>query len=217
MNRRPIYLLGMGGFGPELLQLLRYTQGEVIWEYGGYFDDNAAEKLGIFGPYRGSIAEALQLPEGTALALSPFLPQTKEAILASLIPSLHRFEFPNLIHQSVQNPKEAIRWGQGNIVQGGCWFTTDIQIGDFNSFNHQVSVGHGARIGSFNAFMPKVSLAGDVHMGDSNLLALGSSVLATRHLGNHQHLGPHACLMSSATGYPKGTLWMGVPALPQNP
>ena len=69
MIRRSIYLLGMGGFGPELLQLLRYTQGEVNWEYGGYFDDNAAEKSGISGPYRGSIAEALQLPEGTALAL----------------------------------------------------------------------------------------------------------------------------------------------------
>ena len=87
MNRRPIYLLGMGGFGPELLQLLHYTQGEVNWEYRGYFDDNTAEKSGIFGPYRGTIAEALQLPEGTALALSPFLPQTmmeKENALITL-------------------------------------------------------------------------------------------------------------------------------------
>jgi hypothetical protein len=53
MIRRSIYLLGMGGFGPELLQLLRYTQGEVNWEYGGYFDDNAAEKSGISGPIPG--------------------------------------------------------------------------------------------------------------------------------------------------------------------
>ena len=217
MNRRPIYLLGMGGFGPELVQLLRFAYGMEEWEYAGFFDDHAPMNSDQTGTYRGTIEQARELPEGTGLVVGTFLPQAKQSILSQLRGDLERFVFPNIIHQTVQNPTDGVQWGQGNIVQGGCWFTTDIRMGDFNSFNHQVSVGHGARIGSFNAFMPKVSLAGDVHLGDSNLLALGSSVLATRQLGNHQHLGPHACLMSQATAFAPGTLWLGNPALPHQP
>jgi len=52
-------------------------------------------------------------------------------------------------------------------------------------------------------------------VGDSNLLALHSSILQAKKLGNRQHLGPHACLMSHANLSAPGTLWMGVPALSQ--
>ncbi|MFM7030886.1 MAG: serine acetyltransferase, partial [Bacteroidota bacterium] len=84
-----------------------------------------------------------------------------------------------------------------------------------NSFNHGVTVGHGVRIGSLNAFMPQVALASEVEVGDANLLALHSSILQAKKLGNRQYLGPHACLMSHANLSAPGTLWMGVPALPQ--
>ena len=205
----------MGGFGPELIQLLRYSYASEEYRYAGYFDDLVPRPEESSAQYRGPINAAADLPTGTALLLGTFLPSIKEAILNTLARNIERFEFPNILHRSVRWEAEELRMGQGNVIQGGCWFTTDIEMGNFNSFNHGVTVGHGVRIGSLNAFMPQVALAGEVEVGDSNLLALHSSILQAKKLGNRQHLGPHACLMSHANLSAPGTLWMGVPALPQ--
>ncbi len=205
----------MGGFGPELIQLLRHSYASEEYRYAGYFDDRVPRPEESSAQYRGPINAAADLPTGTALLMGTFLPEIKEAILNTLSRNIEHFEFPNILHRSVRWEAEELRMGQGNVIQGGCWFTTDIEMGNFNSFNHGVTVGHGVRIGSLNAFMPQVALAGEVEVGDSNLLALHSSILQAKKLGNRQHLGPHACLMSHANLSAPGTLWMGVPALPQ--
>ncbi|MFM8838330.1 MAG: hypothetical protein ACKOHH_06830 [Bacteroidota bacterium] len=212
---KAIYILGMGGFGPELMQLLRHSYASEEYRYAGYFDDSPPNAEASSATYRGPIGAAADLPAGTALLMGTFLPEIKEAILKTLARNIERFEFPNIVHRTVQVESEELRMGHGNVIQGGCWFTTDIAMGNFNSFNHGVTVGHGVRIGSLNAFMPQVALAGEVEVGDANLLALHSSILQAKKFGNRQHLGPHACLMSHANQSAPGTLWMGVPALPQ--
>jgi len=205
----------MGGFGPELIQLLRHSYASEEYRYAGYFDDSPPHAEASSATYRGPIGASADLPAGTALLMGTFLPDIKEAILKTLGRNIDQFEFPNIVHRSVQVESEELRMGHGNVIQGGCWFTTDIAMGNFNSFNHGVTVGHGVRIGSLNAFMPQVALAGEVEVGDANLLALHSSILQAKKFGNRQHLGPHACLMSHANQSAPGTLWMGVPALPQ--
>jgi carbonic anhydrase/acetyltransferase-like protein (isoleucine patch superfamily) len=204
----------MGGFGPELRQLLRQSYASEEYRYAGYFDDSPPRNHDHSEQYQGPISAAADLPTGMALLMGTFLPEIKQAILNTLSPNIDRFEFPNIIHRSVLWEADELKMGYGNVIQGGCWFTTDIAMGNFNSFNHGVTVGHGVRIGSLNAFMPQVALAGDVEVGEANLLALHSSILQAKKLGNRQHLGPHACLMSHANLSAPGTLWMGVPALP---
>jgi hypothetical protein len=214
---KDIYILGMGGFGPELIQLLRHSYASEEYRYAGYFDDRPPSAEASSAQYLGPINAAAELPAGTALLMGTFSPAIKEAILKTLARNIERFEFPNIVHRTVQVEAEELRMGHGNVIQGGCWFTTDIGMGNFNSFNHGVTVGHGVRIGSLNAFMPQVALAGEVEVGDANLLALHSSILQAKRLGNRQHLGPHACLMSHANLSAPGTLWIGAPALPQTP
>ena len=81
---RDIYILGMGGFGPELIQLLRHSYASEEYCYAGYFDDRVPSPEESSAPYRGPINAVADLPTGTALLMGTFLPDIKEAILNSV-------------------------------------------------------------------------------------------------------------------------------------
>ena len=63
--------------------------------------------------------------------------------------------FPNIIMTDfLVADSETFKIGQGNIIQGGCSVSCDVEFGDFNVFNGGVVFGHDAKVGSFNTFMP---------------------------------------------------------------
>ena len=57
---------------------------------------------------------------------------------------------------------EQIKIGEGNIICAGNIFTTDIEIGSFNVFNLDCTVGHDTVIGSYNIINPSVNISGGV-------------------------------------------------------
>jgi sugar O-acyltransferase (sialic acid O-acetyltransferase NeuD family) len=122
-----------------------------------------------------------------------------------------QYQFPNFIHPFAQLDFRRISFGVGNAVTSGCSFTCDIQIGDFNLFNLNSTLGHDAVIGNYNVINPGVNISGGVTLGDRVLLGTGSQVLENLNLGSNITVGAGAVVIRDL---PSDVTVVGVPAKP---
>lgn len=99
--------------------------------------------------------------------------------------------------------------GRGNIIQGGCTVSCDVEIGDFNVFNGSVVLGHDVKMGDCNVLMPAVRISGEVVMGDCNFFGVGSIVLQQLKIKNDTKLAAGSVLMTRPK---EENLYIGVPA-----
>lgn len=204
MALKPLFFVGFGGFAAEIWAHWQSFDLSAQYAYAGFFDDDPS-KSEIAG-YQGPLSALQQLSAETALLLTATAPAFKASWAVRPKPA---FTYPNAIHKRATLGAH-VRLGHGNIISEGCILTTDIQIGDFNVFNHYTTVGHHSQMGNGNALMTKAHLSGYVALGNHNLLAVGSSILQGKSMGSGNTLGPHACLMNSVGD---GQTYLGVPAL----
>lgn len=79
----------------------------------------------------------------------------------------NQISFINLIHPSATFGKgqlEAIQHKNGLIIAAGVRFTNNIQIGNFNIFNLNVTVGHDVIFEDFVNIAPGANISGNVHI-----------------------------------------------------
>jgi carbonic anhydrase/acetyltransferase-like protein (isoleucine patch superfamily) len=202
----PIYFIGFGDFALELLADWEGFNLSRTHQFAGYFDDNLAKAKDE--KYKGTVAEAWSLPAETSVVLTAASPVFRKHWVLAAPSSLI---YPNMIHLRSKLGAN-IALGKGNIISEGCIFTTDIFLGDFNVFNHYVTIGHHCQIGSGNALMTKAHISGRCDIGDYNFIGVGASILQGKSMGNHNLLGAHSCLMHFVQSYE--TL-VGIPALSQ--
>ena len=147
-----IAIFGAGGFGREVACLIDMINRETpTWNLIGFFDDNAKLKgtSNEYGKVLGGMSElnSWQGPLSVAIAIGN--PTTVKRVAKKIDP---RFDFPNLIAPgTVFLDKNNIKFGKGNIVCVGCFFSINVQVGDFNTFNNFISIGHDVRIGNYNS------------------------------------------------------------------
>lgn len=209
---KDIAIYGAGGFGKEVACLIKRINEKVpMWNLVGFFDDDPALKgkmISHFGPCLGGIEVLNDYPTELSVAMafgnSHIVKQLVEKI------SNERVSYPNLIDVTFfKVDPDSFVIGQGNIVQGRCSVSCDVQIGDFNVMNGNVDVGHDVIIGSFNTLMPAVRISGEVKIGECNFFGINSIVLQQIKIGNNVRIGAGSVLMTK----PKdGNLYLGVPA-----
>ena len=210
MKRIAIY--GAGGFGREVACLIhKINEVKPEWELIGFFDDNPSLKgqmISHYAPCFGGWEELNNSNEELAVAMA--IGNAK--IVKPLIDRItnEKIYFPSLIHPRVNfNDFSTVKIGKGNIIQGGCFFSCDVEVGDFNVLNGSVVLGHDDRIGSYNIFMPAVRVSGQVTIGDENYFGVGAIILQQLKIGNDTRIGAGCVLMTK----PKdGCLYIGNPA-----
>lgn len=208
---KDIAIFGAGGLGREttiLIEAINKAGGD--WHFVGYFDDGKEKEAQIshFGKVLGGVAEINAWPTALAIVIAIGNPKSLKGVKERITNS--HIYFPNLIAPTatIADP-ETFSIGEGNILGGGTWISTDVEIGSFNLFNGDVVMGHDVKIGDFNTIMPDIRISGEVTIGDSNLLGVGSIILQQIKIGNNVHLGPGAVLMTK----PKdGGTYIGNPA-----
>lgn len=209
---KDIAIYGAGGFGREVACLIkRINEKKTTWNLIGFFDDDPSLKgkmISHFGPCLGGFEELNTYEKELCVTIPIGNPKIVKNIVARITNT--NISFPNIIHPNFEAvDPETFSIGQGNIIEGACYASCDVELGDFNVLNGSIVFGHDCKVGSYNVFMPDMRISGGVTIGECNLFGVGSIILQGIKIGNDVNLAPGSVLMTK----PKdGNLYMGVPA-----
>ena len=188
---KPLIIVGARGFGSEIYQLVcDINNVKPEWEILGFLDDD----VDLQGEYifelqvLGGIEYLERLPNvSVVLAISDS--KAKGKIIERILNISKSIHFPNILHPTISTNKKYINFGIGNVVCQYCLFTTNVEIGDFNTFNTRVTLGHDIKVGNFNSFNPNVQISGNVLIGSFNFFAVNSVILQGISIGDFNFIG----------------------------
>ena len=206
-----IAIFWAGGFGREVACLINMINKEKpTWKLIGFFDDNPRLKgtRNEYGEVLGGMSELNGWTEPLSVAIAIGNPSVVRKIAGKIKNS--QIDFPNLFApQTIFFDKDNVEFGKGNIICVGCCFSINVHVGDFNTFNSFITIGHDVRVGNFNSLMPASRLSGEVKMGDENLIGCAAVVLQQLKIGNKTKIGANSTLMGKTKD---GQTYLGNPA-----
>lgn len=211
---KDIAIYGAGGFGREVACLIKHiNRKNPQWNLVGFFDDG--KKIGDkneYGEILGGINEVNNWKTPLAVAVAIGSPRTVSNIVEQITNPL--IEYPNLFAPDIfLVDSDNISFGKGNIVSYGCLFSCNVHIGNFNTFNGFITIGHDAVIGDFNSFMPAVRISGEVKIGKMNFFGVSSVVLQQIKIGNDTVIGGNSIVIRKTSD---GNTYVGNPAVKIN-
>ena len=209
---KDIAIFGVGGFGREVLALIKdINKVEPTWNIVGFFDDGYEKGIMVNGyPNLGKTEDLNKWPTPISLAVSIGSPVIKKEILGKITNPL--VDYPTLIHPSVWiGDKEFVEIGKGCIICAGVMITTNIHIKDFVILNLQCTVGHDTIINNHASFMPSVNISGEVNIGEGVYVGTGAKIINQLVIGEYTIVGAGAVV---AKTLPAHCTAVGVPAKP---
>lgn len=207
---KDIAIYGAGGFGREVACLInRINAVKPTWNLIGFFDDNESIRgtKNEYGVVLGTIETLNSWKGNLAVAVSVGSPKAMRDIIGKITKDV---EYPNLVDPEVHiMDKNNFKLGKGNIFTVGCIISIAVKVGDFNTFNCNVDLGHDNEIGCFNSFMPNVNISGGVKIGNGNFFGVKSTILQYLKVGNNVTIAAGSVMLRNAKD---GSLYIGVPA-----
>jgi sugar O-acyltransferase (sialic acid O-acetyltransferase NeuD family) len=185
---KPLIIYGAGGFAREVVGLVQaINNGHSTWEICGYVSDNPAEFGRQVGAFRvlGSPQEVLSSisPEAVAIVIAMGSPERIKTKSEWLRAHFQNIYFPAIIHPTVSIDHQAVAMGQGNIIAGGCLFTTDIRIGSFNLVNLGCIVAHDVVLRDYCVVNPRVVINGQVELKSNTMIGAGAVIMPRISIG----------------------------------
>ena len=191
-----IAIYGAGGFGREVSCMLNIiNQCESRWNLIGFFDDT--KPIGYPCGY-GKVLGGLEVLNMYDEPLDVIIAIASPVGVHKLVGKIKNpyIEFPNIIAPDVRfTDQNSLSLGKGNIFCWGCCVTCDITIGDFNSFNGFITIGHDSKIGNYNVFMPKVHISGGTVINDENYIGTGAIILQKNRIGYRTVVGANSVII----------------------
>lgn len=207
---KDIAIFGVGGFGREVLALIKdINRVEPTWNIVGFFDDGYEKGMMVNGyPTLGKTEDLNKWETSLSLAVSIGSPVIKKKILDKIINPL--VDYPTLIHPTVWiGDKDFVEIGKGCIICAGNMITTNIKIEDFVILNLECTVGHDTIIKKYAAFMPSVNISGEVIIGEGVYIGTGAKIINQLEIGEYTIVGAGAVVSRSL---PAKCTAVGVPA-----
>lgn len=207
---KDIVIYGAGGYGREIACLIkRINAVRPEWNLLGFIDDGEPiGKKNEYGEVLGNGDYLNNRTEPLCVAMAIGKPATVKYIIENISNPL--IDFPNLIAPDVVfMDAENMTMGRGNILCTGCLVSCNTHIGDFNTFNDFVSIGHDTTIGNYNAFMTATRVSGLVTIGECNFFGVNSCMVQGVKIGNNTTIAAGSAIMRRTKD---GYTYMGVPA-----
>lgn len=211
----PIVIIGAGGFGREVLDIIRdqHLVGAAAdkgWDFLGFIDDGQppADRLDRLGVcHLGGMDTLTDLPEGTTYAIGVGNGAARRdladrATTAGLTPA-------TLVHSSATIGAD-VDLGPGTVVCAGVRITTNIRIGRHVHLNLNSTVGHEAILHDYVTVNPLAAVSGDVTIGEA------STVGTTACINQGITIGAGSMIASGSAvnkDVPDSVLVAGVPAI----
>lgn len=205
---QPIVILGIGGFGREVHELIEdINERTPIYDILGFVDANTdlhGSKVHDI-PVLGNIDWLSDRPKtGVALGIG------NSAVKARLVPKLRNLGavFPTLIHPRASIGRR-VELGEGTIICAGTIATTDLSLGSFNTININVTIGHDVRMQDYVTVAPGVHISGQVDIGEGTDMGTGSTVIQGIDIGEWSIVGAGASVVKPLAS---NVTAVGVPA-----
>jgi UDP-perosamine 4-acetyltransferase len=206
---RPLILIGAGGHGSVLLDVIRLT-GRTL--HGVSAQETPAGPAWAGLPFLGPNEALFDLdPDDFELVngVGSVGSMRRRADLFSWFKA-RGFVFATLVHPAaVLGSRVILR--EGAQIMAGCVLQPDVMIGANSIVNTRASVDHTCRIGAHVHLAPGVTLSGDVVVEDEVHVGVGATVLQGRRLGAGCVVGAGAVVTRDV---PPGVTVVGVPARP---
>lgn len=210
MQLKDIAIFGVGGFGREVLALIKdINKVAPTYNIIGFFDDGYEKGVMVNGyPNLGKSEDLNKWETPISLAVSIGNPVIKKRILDKITNPL--VDYPTLIHPLAWiGDKEFVEIGKGCIICAGTLITTNIKIEDFAILNLGCTVGHDSIIKKYSAFMPSVNISGEVTIGEGVYVGTGAKIINQLNIGNYTIVGAGAVVSKTL---PAKCTAVGVPA-----
>jgi len=212
MRLKDIAIFGVGGFGREVLALIKdINKVTPTYNIVGFFDDGYEKGIRVNGYLNlGKTEDLNQWETPISLAVSIGSPVIKKKILDKITNPL--VNYPTLIHPLAWiGDKEFVEIGNGCIICAGTFITTNIKIEDFVILNLGCTIGHDTVIKKYAAFMPSVNISGEVTIGKGVYVGTGAKIINQLEIGEYTIVGAGAVVSKTL---PAKCTAVGVPAKP---
>ncbi|WP_400192082.1 acetyltransferase [Hymenobacter sp. B81] len=208
---RPLVIVGAGGFGREVLMLVRQlNEMRQQWDVLGFYDDQPpadADRLHDL-PWLGTVADLNATTETRYAAVAVGNTQQRASVVERLSsPHVH---FATLIHPSVTlRGYQNVQIGAGSIICQGCVFTCDIVLGRHVLLNLGCTIGHDAVLEDFCSLMPQANVGGEAFLETGVYLGTNATVINQVRVGAGTIVGAGAVAVRDL---PARVTAVGVPA-----
>ena len=210
MNLQKVVIIGSGGFGREVLDVL-----EAVNEETPTYD------------ILGFITEPGYQPPGTIIHDKPILgyydwleahKDEVKAICGVGAPAarlhlIQKAEEIGVSFFSVIHPRAQLtRWvtiGTGSIITTACILTNNIKIGNHVHINLDCTVGHDVVIEDFVTVSPGVHVSGNVRLEQGSFIGTGANLIEGKTIGDWSVVGAGSVVVKDV---PANATAVGVPA-----
>ena len=207
-----IVIVGAGGFGREVLDVLRATDPlGTTWNFIGFVADDEPERAvlkRINATWLGSTHEFLEKPSATHFVIGIGDPCARMGIAQQFTAA--DVQAATLIHPSATIGQD-VEIGSGSIICSHVSITTNVRLGHHVHVNLNSTIGHDTNVGNFVTINPLTAISGNVVIGDGVMLGTSSAVLQGLSLSEASVVGAGAVVVRDVE---PGTTVVGVPARP---
>lgn len=197
---RQLVIFGAGGFGREVLQLVRdVNAAEVAWECLGFVADVVPDKettaATVGGlPLLGGI-EWLRAHPQVEVVVAVGASAARWKIVQRIVAGCPN-RFATLVHPRAW-VGEGVEIGPGSIVCAGALLTTDICIGRHVHINIGSTIGHDAVLEDFVTLNPSVNISGNARILAGTEIGTGSVVIPKCCVGPWTIVGAGSVVIAS--------------------
>lgn len=206
---RELVILGAGGYGREVLQVVRDVNRDAAeWNLLGFIDDDRELHGGRLKGHEilGGV-DWLDRDTPPAVAVAVGSPAGRHRAVEALTAIGHR-DHATLVHPTAWLGDD-VELGVGSIVLAGVTASIDITIGAYACLNKNCVIGHDAKLGDFVTVSPGASISGFVEIGTGADVGANSVIVQDHTLGEWSVLGAGAVMCDDL---PANATAVGVPA-----
>jgi sugar O-acyltransferase (sialic acid O-acetyltransferase NeuD family) len=205
---KDIAIIGAGGFGREVLMLIeQINEVHRSYNFVGYFDDsNFSDDSNVTKSIIGNIEDLNNYQKRLFVVVAVGSPEAKRKIISRI--ANNNVFYETLIHPSCYVGSDS-NIGEGTIICGGCFITTNVKIGKHVILNLCTTVGHDTAVGHFTSVMPGVNISGEVIIDDEVYIGTGAKIINKVNIGNGALIGAGSVVVKEIL---PNTTAFGVPA-----
>jgi sugar O-acyltransferase (sialic acid O-acetyltransferase NeuD family) len=210
-GRRPLVVVGAGGFGRETAEAVRAVNAAGgRWQLAGYLDDDPDRHGNVIDglPVLGGTAELAGMPDVSVVVCTgrPGNYRSRPAIVGRL--GLPADRYATIIHPTA-SVSGTSRVGPGSVLLAHTVLTAAVTVGCHVAVMPHVTLTHDDVVGDFGTLASGVCLGGGVHVGPGAYIGAGALVREQRSIGAGALVGMGAVVTRDV---PPGEVWAGLPA-----
>jgi sugar O-acyltransferase (sialic acid O-acetyltransferase NeuD family) len=210
-RREPVVILGAGGFGRGILDVIdALNRQRPRYRVLGFLDPDADALPASTRPGGRVIGDDADLAGLDArYVISVAAPTSRRALHHAALQA-GKCAIDALVHPTCSMGGD-VRLRPGAVLTGGVRVASNVVVGRHAHVNFNSTIGHDAVLGDFVTVFPQVAISGYATLEDGVTMGTGSAVIPRVRIGRGATVGAGAVVVRDV---PPNVTVVGVPARP---